>query len=175
MTNLEKKTRELQAKLELLAQVDIDVGKAVTLMQEVEVEMKRVGDAQRELQRVSETVSAKQAEIAELQGRHAQLKRGAQAAQEKAMRQDKQQAMRREASDARMAQLRKEVEGVNCQREMLVKRIEEQEAVIKELQEENARLVAKHEVPLRMLRADVVQLADAVKSYHKTLAQSIRV
>lgn len=69
VTSLEKKARDLQVKLDTLAQVDQDLEKTTKLMREVESEMTAVGELRAALAQMHETVQAKQAQLREVEGK----------------------------------------------------------------------------------------------------------
>lgn len=129
-----KKTRELNAKVDILTSLEINVLSCVKLLEECDSELARVDSAHKRVVHLEEQVDQKRLEVRELSVRDTQLQRQLTNAEEKLSRANRQLESKRESTRTRMAKITEERRIVQEDRMQIDIEMDKKKALIESMQ-----------------------------------------
>ena len=142
---LDKKSRELQAKIDALHAVEQDLNKSFKMMESVKEEIEKITLLSKRISSEQEKITSKQSSLKDLNAQDTNLKRQLGNMQEKINKLQRQQVSKRESVEERFVQLRAESEELLVERSEVQKKIEANETVYREIAAKIAEAKKKHE------------------------------
>jgi predicted nucleic acid-binding Zn-ribbon protein len=173
LSQLEKKSRELQMKMEALLNVEADVAKACQQLELNEAALKKKSEVLSNIQTEQESIDAQQTTMNDLTIREQQLLRQLAAAQDKLSRLQTQQEQRRQQIGQRLKTLQEEYTIVAEERARVMAKVEQSDKVIKDFEFKMADLRRTHEAEMVNLRADCLSLKSQVLVYSNEVKKSL--
>lgn len=173
LTQLEKKSRELQMKMEALLNVEADVSKACQQLELSEAALKKKSEVLANIQAEQESIDAQQTTMNDLTIREQQLLRQLAAAQDKLSRLQNQQEQRRQQIGMRLKTLQEEYTVVAEERARVMAKVEQSDKVIKDFEFKMSDLRRTHESEMVNLRADCLNLKSQVLVYSNEVKKSL--
>ena len=173
LAQLEKKSRELQMKMEALGSVEADVSKAVQQLELTDAALKKRSDVLARVQAEQEAIDAQTTAMNELSIREQQLLRQLGAAQDKLGRLQSQQEQRRQQIGQRLKVLQEEYGVVAEERTRVTAKVEQSEKVVKDFEQKMADLRRTHEAEMVNLRSDCLHLKSQVISYSNEVKKTL--
>ncbi|KAI9144568.1 Nuf2 family-domain-containing protein [Paraphysoderma sedebokerense] len=173
IVNMEKKTRDLQQKLDFMNLIEGDVSQCIKLMDECQNELKRSQEESSKVFSEKELIDKKQAELRELTIKEQQLTRQLNTALDKMARLQKQQSMKREAAELKLAKLREEYNVIAVERSNVQMRIDENKRIVEDIEQKITDLKKHMDTELSNVQSDYAQLQAQVECYMHELVQSL--
>lgn len=173
LAQLEKKSRELQVKMEALQSVEADVSKACQQLELNEAALKKRSEVLAQIQAEQESIDGQQTAMNDLIIREQQLLRQMAAAQDKLGRLQTQQENRRQQVSQRLKVLQEEYGVVAEERARVAAKVEQSERVIKDFESKMADLRRTHETEMVNLRADCMALKAQVLQYSNDVKKAL--
>ncbi len=165
LIQLEKKSRELQMKMEALFNVEADVQKALQQLELNEAALKKRSEVLNRIQTEQVSIDTQQTDMNELTIREQQLLRQLTAAQDKLSRLQSQQEQRRLQIGQRLKTLQEEYSIVAEERTRVMAKVDQSEKVIKDFEIKMSDLRRTHESEMVNLRSDCLLLKSQVMAY----------
>lgn len=132
LAQLEKKSRELQMKLDALTQIESDTARSLNLLEQNDEIVKKHDSLIIQLQDDKETINKKNVYIKDLELKEQQCRRQSTVSQEKLSKLMQQQALRREQVQKQMTELSQEYNAASDERARHLKKMEQTEQAIKD-------------------------------------------
>ena len=173
LTQLERKSRDLQIKLEGLMTVENDIVKTLQQLELNEVALKKQHEVKSQLQIEQDAIERQQTLLNDSTIREQQLLRQMGAAQEKLSRLQTQQEQRRQQIGQRLKQLQDEYAMVADERTKVILKIEQSEKVIKDFEAKMGDIRRVHEAEMLNLRSDCLTLKTQVILYTNEVRKSL--
>lgn len=168
-----KKTRELNAKVDILTTLETDVQACIKLMEECESELKRVDGAHKRVMQLEELVDQKRLEVRELSVRDTQLQRQLGNAEEKLARAARQLEAKRESTRARMAKITEERRVVQEDRMQIDIEMDKKKSLIESMQAKIFELREEVAAEVESVNAEFARLGGHVDLYMKEVAHTM--
>lgn len=165
LAGLERRSRELQVKLEALGTLETDLSKTQALLETAEQAIQKRRETLQRLQEEQDRVDGQQTALNDLLIKEQQMQRQLTAAQDKLSRLQGQQEQRRQSATARLTALQAEYGQVAEERAKAAAEIDQAERTLKELEMAGAEMLRMHEADLYNLRGDCLVLKDQVMRY----------
>lgn len=140
LSQLERKSRELQMKLDMLSMIEQDTVKSTQLVESNESLLKEKHVLARALEEGLEEAKRHQANLAELSIKEEQLRRQLNAACEKLARLESSQIEKRNGFQCQLLSLREEYSQLVSERATLSLKIESSDKIVKEIEQKVPRL-----------------------------------
>lgn len=134
LQSLEKRSRDLQARLDQLVDLEKDLKRALHQLDQNEAAWKRADEAQRQCTELRDRAERQRADLRELEQRSGQLKRQHSLAAEKLGKLTSQQELKRQEFAERLTVLRKEYAGLSEERSNLATKMDNTDRIIKEME-----------------------------------------
>ncbi|ORY02797.1 Nuf2-domain-containing protein [Basidiobolus meristosporus CBS 931.73] len=131
----EKKIREYQSKIDMMAFVEQDVSSSIKLLEECETEMNKYDAALHKVDNTKEEIEKKNAKTRDLNSKEQQLSRQLVASQEKIARLQKHQQMKRETIEEKLTTLREEYSVISAERTSAQAKIDEHKRIVDEMEQ----------------------------------------
>lgn len=173
LSNIERRIRDLQSKLDLMQNVDQDVIVCSKLLEDCELEMKKASSAASKVSTEKENIESKAAELREIGIKEQHIKRQLQNIEDKIARLQSQQITRRSTNDNRMKQLKEEYENVMRERETNQKKVDLFNSKVVELEAKTVELRKKMDLEAQSLKEDFRKLKKKADSFRVTLSKAI--
>lgn len=170
---LEKKSRDLQAKLDTLAIVEGDFAACIKLMEECEGEVRKAEEAQKRVARHREGIDKKTIDTRELEVREQQIKRQMTNAQEKLERVQQQAEKKRQDAQRKMQEIKESYGAMKSERLGRVQDIERKKAQIAMTEQKIADLRQTMEQELSGVAMEWSKLRNHVEVYMDEVAQGM--
>lgn len=132
LAQLEKKSRELQMKLDALTQIESDTTRSLNLLEQNDEIVKKRDSLIIQLQDDKETINKKNVYIKDLELKEQQCRRQLNVSQEKHSKLTQQQALRRDQVQKQMTELSQEYNAASDERTRHLKKMEQTEQAIKD-------------------------------------------
>lgn len=165
LAQLEKKSRELQLKMEALAAVEADVSRACQQLELNDAALRKRAEVLARTQAEQEAIDAQQTAMNDLTIREQQLLRQLAAAQDKLARLQAQQEQRRQQVGQRLQVLQDEYAAVAEERSRVTGKVEQSDKVIKDFELKMTELRRTHDAEMVSLRTDCLALKAQVMAY----------
>ncbi|KAI0646761.1 Nuf2 family-domain-containing protein [Trametes meyenii] len=169
----EAKTRDLQAKIAALLNIEKDVRSCVEQLQVIEKEMRVLDAAQKELGDLKDTLDRKKGERAELVMRRERVHKQFSNAQEKLERAQRHAEDKRLASQQTLERLQREYEEMSVERRDNDRQVEELRAEADEVERQMAEHMKTNQAELNELLAEYWKLRHETEVYMETLANKL--
>ncbi|KAL4427452.1 hypothetical protein ABPG77_000741 [Micractinium sp. CCAP 211/92] len=166
VADAERCSRELAARLELVAKVEREVGKTRALMEGVETEIGRKKEVSRKVKALQAEIAAAQHEAQQLEAQHQHLKRQQAALQERISRLEAQCRARHDAAESSIEEQLRDKEAIEAENAAAVARLQENEAMMRKLQEKIAEVQAAHAAQVEAVLGQYEALLQQVAEYH---------
>jgi kinetochore protein Nuf2 len=134
LAQLEKKSRELQMKLDALTQIEADTTRALNLLEQNDEIVKKRDSLIIQLQDDKETINKKNVYIKDLELKEQQCRRQLTVSQEKYSKLLQQQDQRRSQIEAQLATLRQDYSTLSEERSRLVNKMDQTDKMIKDME-----------------------------------------
>ncbi|KAJ3274324.1 kinetochore-associated Ndc80 complex subunit nuf2 [Terramyces sp. JEL0728] len=154
----EKKSRELQVRIDTMDTVEADVENCCELLLEAEQERKKKRDEQLRYQKDAESLQRKQDELRELTMKEQQLLRQLESANSKITRLEQHHSQRESANEQKFVKLKEEFEEVVAQHQASVSRAQENETQAVEYEEKVYADLTKTELYQSTVEAEINSL-----------------
>ncbi|KAI1790724.1 Nuf2 family-domain-containing protein [Ganoderma leucocontextum] len=169
----ETKTRDLQAKIAALLNIEKDVRSCVEQLQTIDKEMRALDGAQKELGDLRDTLDRKQGERAELVMRRERVHKQFSNAQEKLERAQRHVEDKRLASQQTIERLQREYEEMAVERRDNDRQVEELRGEADEIERKMAEHMKTSQAELNELLTDYWKLRHETEVYMETLANKL--
>lgn len=173
MAQLERKSRELQMKMDALLAIEQDVAKACQQLELNEAALKKKAEVTSRIGAEQEAIGAQQTAYNDLAIREQQLLRQLAAAQDKLSRLQTQQEQRRQQIGQRLTVLQAEYSQVAEERSRTMAKVEQSEKVVKDFEFKMTDLRRTHEAEMVNLRSDCLTLKTQVLQYSGEVKKSL--
>lgn len=134
LAQLEKKSRELQMKLDALTQIEADTTRALNLLEQNDEIVRKRDSLIIQLQDDKETINKKNVYIKDLELKEQQCRRQLAVSQEKYSKLLQQQDQRRSQIEAQLTTLRQDYNTLSEERSRLVNKMDQTEKMIKDME-----------------------------------------
>lgn len=134
LAQLEKKSRELQMKLDALTQIEADTTRALNLLEQNDEIVKKRDSLIIQLQDDKETINKKNVYIKDLELKEQQCRRQLTVSQEKYSKLLQQQDQRRSQIEAQLTNLRQDYSTLSEERSRLVNKMDQTDKMIKDME-----------------------------------------
>lgn len=134
LAQLEKKSRELQMKLDALTQIEADTTRALNLLEQNDEIVKKRDSLIIQLQDDKETINKKNVYIKDLELKEQQCRRQLTVSQEKYSKLLQQQDQRRSQIEAQLTTLRQDYNTLSEERSRLVNKMDQTDKMIKDME-----------------------------------------
>lgn len=134
LTQLEKKSRELQMKLDALTQIEADTTRSLNLLEQNDEIVKKRDSLIIQLQDDKETINKKNVYIKDLELKEQQCRRQLTVSQEKYSKLLQQQDQRRSQIETQLTTLRQDYNTLSEERSRLVNKMDQTEKMIKDME-----------------------------------------
>lgn len=134
LAQLEKKSRELQMKLDALTQIEADTTRALNLLEQNDEIVKKRDSLIIQLQDDKETINKKNVYIKDLELKEQQCRRQLTVSQEKHSKLLQQQDQRRSQIETQLAALRQDYSALSEERARLISKMDQTEIMIKDME-----------------------------------------
>jgi kinetochore protein Nuf2 len=134
LTQLEKKSRELQMKLDALTQIEADTTRALNLLEQNDEIVKKRDSLIIQLQDDKETINKKNVYIKDLELKEQQCRRQLTVSQEKYSKLLQQQDQRRSQIETQLTTLRQDYNTLSEERSRLVNKMDQTDKMIKDME-----------------------------------------
>ncbi|GAO46849.1 Nuf2-domain-containing protein [Saitoella complicata NRRL Y-17804] len=168
---MERKARELQARMDAIGCVEEDVATCLRIMEECETELTRLEEASRKVSKQREIHDQKQIEVREVEAREHQLLRQFENASDKLVRATHQAETKREAAQKRMAQIREEYALMTAERGARQQELDKKRAMTEQIEQKIADLRADVEAEVQGLQVAYSKLMSHVDLYMEEMVQ----
>ncbi len=175
VSSLEKRSRELQAKVEAMGFVEQDLQACLRLMEECETEMHRVEEARKKVARQNESVEQKQIEVREVEVKEQQLARQLNNAEDKLSRARRQAEAKREAAQKKMSEIQTDYATVTAERQMRSKEMEKKKANIEYVEQKMADLRSQNDNEMRNVQLEYAKLQSHISLYFGEMEQAMAI
>ncbi|KAL0042016.1 hypothetical protein WJX77_000793 [Trebouxia sp. C0004] len=165
----ERRSRDLQARMDHIAKVEKEVVKAIKQMEEVEVEVKKKKEVSSRVKQLRKQVNANQAELQELEATEQHLKRQQASLTDRLSRLENQSALKREAAVSAVEEQLKEREAIEAENAAARARIAENEAMMRALRDRMKELQNNHDAQVSTVLEKYQSLRRQVQQYHELL------
>lgn len=165
LSQLEKKSRELQMKLDALTQVEQDITRALNLLEQNDEIVKKRDSLTIQLQDDKETINKKNVYIKDLELKEQQCRRQLVVSQDKHSKLLQQQDHRREQIQVQLTNLRQDYTTLSEERSRLINKMDQTEKMIKDMESKLFELRRTHDNEMFNLRADCLNLKTQVSHY----------
>lgn len=162
---VDRKSRELQSKLESLSHLEQDLLRSLQGMESLSADIRKRDDIIQKVADEREIIDQKQILVKDLSIKETQLKRQMTSTSEKLSRLQKSQIERRERTQERLQSLNLEYKSVSEERVAALAKIEQSERMVKDLELKINDLGRNHEAEISAIRSDCVNLKAKVISY----------
>ncbi|RUS27142.1 hypothetical protein BC938DRAFT_483658 [Jimgerdemannia flammicorona] len=171
----ERSTREMQIKFDTMNIVEQEIINCVKLMEVCETEMQKFESVRDKIISDKDTIDNKNNELKELNVKEQQLKRQLATAQDKISRLQRQQAMKRESVQQKLAKLNEEFNLASNERAAVQVKIDENRRIVEELEGKIAELRANYEKEMTGIQSEYLRLKNQVDVYQNEIMQALRV
>lgn len=134
LSQLEKKSRELQMKLDALTQIEADTTRALNLLEQNDEIVKKRDSLMIQLQDDKETINKKNVYIKDLELKEQQCRRQSTVSQEKYAKLLQQQDQRRSQIETQLTTLRQDYSTLSEERSRLVNKMDQTDKMIKDME-----------------------------------------
>ncbi len=134
LSALEKKSRELQMKLDALTQIEQDLSRALNLLEQNDEIVKKRDSLTIQLQDDKEAINKKNVYLKDLELKEQQCKRQLAVSQEKHAKLLQQQEQRRNQIESQLATLRQDYTTLSEERARLINKMDQTEKMIKDME-----------------------------------------
>ncbi|TPX48277.1 hypothetical protein SeMB42_g03065 [Synchytrium endobioticum] len=162
---LEKKAREIQARIEMMHVVEQDVNACVGLLHDCEEQKSKFEEAQKLLTADRESVAKKEGELRELKIKEQSMKRQLMNSQEKLQRLQKYSQQKRDKLEERLGKLRDEYGATHHERAATQGKIDECIAVSKETEEKSFELARAMDAEMTQIQTDFARIKSQLELY----------
>lgn len=173
ISEAERRSRDLQSKLECHAKVEREVQKCVTMMQEAEAELLKLKVMNKQVKEAKAKISANEEEVQLLAAAQQHYIRQAQAAEDKLQRFESQKASRRAEVLATLEEARSRQTAQQQEQEATMVKISDKEQQIRDIHEKMEEMRATHAHKLSTMVNQYRDLHLQVRSYHAALRDSM--
>ncbi|KAJ3312925.1 kinetochore-associated Ndc80 complex subunit nuf2 [Boothiomyces sp. JEL0838] len=168
----EKKSRELQVRIETMDSVEADIENCCDLLLEAEQERKKKRDEQARYQKDAESLQRKQEELRELTMREQQLLRQLESANSKIVRLEQHHSQRESANEQKFVKLKEEYEEVVRQHQSSVAKAQENENQAAEYEEKTETYQNTVEGEINSLNLHYNNLILGIEAFQNTIQAS---
>ncbi|KAJ3323516.1 kinetochore-associated Ndc80 complex subunit nuf2 [Boothiomyces sp. JEL0866] len=168
----EKKSRELQARIETMDSVEADIENCCELLLEAEQERKKKRDEQLHYQKDAESLQRKQDELRELTMKEQQLLRQLESANSKITRLEQHHSQRESANEQKFLKLKEEYEEVVRQHETSVAKAQANENQAVEYEEKTETYQNNVEAEINSLNLHYNNLILGIEAFQNTIQAS---
>ncbi|KAG4303079.1 hypothetical protein PCANB_000671 [Pneumocystis canis] len=165
IASLEKKSRELQNKIDAIGIVEQDILNCIKLMEECEIEIDRVEEASRKVAKHQEMVDQKELEVREVEIRDQQLNRQLANAEDKLARIQRSAEAKRETAQKKMSEIRKEYNIMTVERAERVHEMDRKRAIIESTEKKISELRAHIESEVNSVQNEYSKLKSHIELY----------
>lgn len=173
ISQLERKSRELQMKLESLAQLEQELLRTLQGMECLQSDLHKRDELIRKVSEERDAIERQHIASKDLSIKETQMSRQLLSAQEKLSRLQKHQQERREKASARLKTLQEEYQVVAEERSKASLRIEQSEKVIKDFESRMNELRRSHESEVAAMRSECVALKARVILYANEVKKNL--
>ncbi|KAI9019812.1 Nuf2 family-domain-containing protein [Hyaloraphidium curvatum] len=171
---LEKKARELQAKLDMFGSIEQDLVPCIDAMKECESEMKRADETLKKVHDDKDKIEKKSATLRDLMVKETQLKRQVVTAQEKVQRLQRHQGMKREAAEIKLKKLKEEYSAISLERQNVQLKIDQNRRIAEEMEAKTAELRKQMEGEMAAIHEDYESLKDHLEAYQDDMWRAMQ-
>ncbi|DBA85310.1 hypothetical protein WJX79_007297 [Trebouxia sp. C0005] len=169
VTDAERRSRDLQARMDTIAKVEKEVVKAIRQMEEVEIEVKKKKEVSSRVKQLRKQVNANQAELQQLEATEQHLKRQQASLTDRLSRLDNQSALKREAAVSAVEEQLKEREAIEAENAAARAKTAENEAMMRTLRERMKEVQSNHDAQVSIVLEKYQSLRQQVQQYHELL------
>lgn len=170
----EKNSRDLQLKIDSLSQVEGDIDKSLSLMEENDVEMRKLQAAREKVSQLQDTINKKTTEFKEISLKEEHIKKQIQATQEKIVRLQKQLEAKKESTSKKLEGLRNTHSILSSEKSALYSQIEEISTQIREMEKKIQLCRETSESEKEAIRSDFAKLKAQVGFYHTQFLSALQ-
>jgi kinetochore protein Nuf2 len=165
VSQLEKRSRELQMKLEALAQLEQELLRTLQGMESLNSDLRKRDELLTKVQEERDSIERQQILAKDLSIKETQMSRQLNAAQDKVSRLQRGQQERREKMGTRLKTLQEEYQIVAENRSRAASKIEQSDKLVKDFEARMGELRQSHETEVATMRTECVALKARVASY----------
>ncbi|KAJ3415273.1 kinetochore-associated Ndc80 complex subunit nuf2 [Chytridiales sp. JEL 0842] len=173
LQTLERRTRDLDSKIEMMTTVDQSVVSCLKVMEECESEMKKANAASAKVQAEMENIEKKKILLRDVDIKEQQMKRQLNNVEEKISRLQKQWEAKKDTNEEKRAKLDQEYQNILQERDTNQIHIDENNKKISELEMKIAELKKKMEMDVASLQDDCNKLQSCTNVFTYELARSM--
>lgn len=174
VTQLERKSRELQMKLEALAQLEQELLRTLQGMEALQADLKKKEELLSKVREEREDIERQQILAKDLSIKETQMTRQMAAAQDKLARLHRSQQERRDRVATRLKTLQEEYQVVADDRGRASAKIEQSDKLVKDFEMRMNELRRGHESEIAAMRTECVALKARVVSYTTEMKKQLR-
>ncbi|KTW26641.1 hypothetical protein T552_02650 [Pneumocystis carinii B80] len=165
IASLEKKSRELQNKIDAIGTVEQDILNCIKLMEECEIEIAKVEEASRKVAKHQEMVDQKELEVREVEVKDQQLNRQLANAEDKLARIQRSAEAKRETAQKKMAEIRKEYNIITVERAERAHEMDRKRTIIESTEKKISELRSHIESEVLAIQNEYSKLKSHVELY----------
>ncbi|KAI8821768.1 Nuf2 family-domain-containing protein [Fimicolochytrium jonesii] len=169
VASIQKRSRELQLKVDLMNMVEQDIDACLKLMAECEAEKNKAEQAARKVVSDKENIEKRRGEIRELDFREDQMKRQITGAHEKLTRLQKHQSVKKDAMSAKLTKLKHEFDAANVERTHCATATDENTRIVIEMEEKIAELRRQESVDAAGLEDIIERISSKFEMYQTSI------
>lgn len=170
---LDKKSRDLQLRIDGLAVVEQDLGRSIKMMEDVEVQIKNLAETNTQIASEKEKIEQKQNLLKDLNAQDQHLKRQLSASQDKLSKLQKQQIAKRQMVEEKLNELKKEYEKILMERDEVQAKVDANEKVYKEIVAKTADAKRRFDASLQSVASVFEALRSQVTHYSQEFRRTL--
>ncbi|KAI7843287.1 hypothetical protein COHA_003119 [Chlorella ohadii] len=174
VADADRRSRELAGRLDLIGKVEKEVAKASSLMEGVEGEIGRKKEVSRRVKALSSEIAAAEHEAQQLEAQHQHLKRQQAALQERIARLEAQCRAKHDAAESSIEEQLRDKEAIEAENAAAAARLQENEAMMRKVQDKIAELQAEHAAQIEAVTAQYGALLQQVEEYHRGMEAAMQ-
>ena len=145
LATVEKKSRDLASKIEGLQGLEQDLVKSTAMMKDVESEIKKLEETNKQIQQQKDVIARQQSELKDLNAEDQHHKRQLTSIQEKIAKLQKQQEVKRKSLEEKLVDMKREYEALIVERDEKQREVEANEKQYREIVTKMNEARRKHE------------------------------
>ncbi|KAG5519301.1 hypothetical protein PMAC_001926 [Pneumocystis sp. 'macacae'] len=175
IASLERKSRELQNKIDVIGIVEQDILNCIKLMEECEIEIARVEEASRKVAKHQEMVDQKELEVREVEIKDQQLNRQLANAEDKLARIQRSAEAKRETAQKKMAEIRKEYNIITVERAERAHEMDRKRAMIESTEKKISELRSHIESEVNSVQSEYSKLKNHIELYIDEMSRCMEI
>ncbi|KAG4305469.1 hypothetical protein PORY_001025 [Pneumocystis oryctolagi] len=175
IASLERKSRELQNRIDAIGIVEQDILNCIKLMEECEIEIARVEEASRKVTKHQEMVDQKEMEVREVEIKDQQLNRQLANAEDRLARIQRSAEAKRDAAQKKMAEIRKEYNIMTVERAERAHEMDKKRAIIESTEKKISELRSHIESEVNAVQNEYSKLKSHIELYMEEMSRCMEI